>query len=133
MTVLIPAAGGIIFDAQHRLLLIQRAKPPSAGRWSVPGGKCEAHESPEAACVREVAEETGLAVSELRLAGRVTRPAPGGATFVIDDFVCRVGDGVAAAADDASDIGWFRLDDLAALPLVEGLLSTLDEWGLLPD
>ncbi len=85
---LIAAAGGIVFDERRRLLLVLRSRPPAALTWSVPGGKCEPGESPAAACVREVGEETGLAVEVIRWAGRVHRPAPGGGRFVIDDFLC---------------------------------------------
>jgi mutator protein MutT len=129
----IPAAGGIVFDEQRRLLLIQRAKPPSAGRWSVPGGKCEAGETAADACIREVAEETGLDVEVVSYAGRVSRASPDGGVFVIDDFVCRVVGGAIVAGDDADKAGWFRLADLAVLPLAEGLLDALAGWDLLPD
>jgi 8-oxo-dGTP diphosphatase len=128
----IPAAGGIIFDDDGRLLLILRTTPPSALTWSVPGGKCESGESTAAACVREVAEETGLAVDVQRLAGRVVRAAPQGGVYVIDDFVCRVVSGELAAGDDAGDAGWFSRADLTRLSLAEGLFDALREWGLLP-
>ena len=68
-----PCAGGIVFDAGARLLLVRRGQAPSAGSWSVPGGRCLPGESPAAACVREVAEETGLRVEVVRYAGRVER------------------------------------------------------------
>jgi ADP-ribose pyrophosphatase YjhB (NUDIX family) len=128
----IPAAGAIIFDDHRRLLLIKRARPPAAGSWSVPGGKCEQGETPEAACIREVAEETGLLVETVRFAGRVLRQAPDGGVFVIDDFVCRVRGGLLVAGDDAAAAGWFRLAELAELQLAEGLYSSLREWDLLP-
>jgi 8-oxo-dGTP diphosphatase len=129
---IIAAAGGIVFDESRRLLLIKRGRPPSEGTWSVPGGKCEPGETPELACIREVHEETGLRVSVIRLAGRVSRAAPGGATFDIADFNCQVLGGELAAGDDAADVGWFARSDLAALPLAEGLYDALDGWGLLP-
>ena len=128
----IPAVGGIVFDERHRLLLILRSKPPAASTWSVPGGKCEPDESLEAACVREVREETGLAVEVIRWAGRVHRPAPNGDEFVIDDFLCRVVGGALRASDDAADAGWFDLAGMTGLPLATGLLEALDGWGLLP-
>jgi 8-oxo-dGTP diphosphatase len=128
----IPAAGGIVFDGQRRLLLVLRWKAPSALTWSVPGGKCEPGEVPATACVREVAEETGLTVEVERFAGRVHRPAPGGGEYVIDDFVCRPVGGCLVAGDDAADVNWFGLAAMHRLPLAEGLLETLTDWGLLP-
>lgn len=41
-------------------LLIKRRRAPDLGRWNAPGGGVETGETPEAACRREVLEETGL-------------------------------------------------------------------------
>jgi len=128
----IAAAGAVVFNEHGRLLLIQRSKPPAALHWSVPGGKCEPDEDAEAACVREVAEETGLVVEVIRWVGRVYRPAPVG-EYVIDDFLCRVVGGALCAGDDAADAGWFNLAELTRLPLTTGLLQALDDWSLLPE
>jgi ADP-ribose pyrophosphatase YjhB (NUDIX family) len=129
----IPAAGGIVFDERHRLLLVLRSTPPAASTWSVPGGRCEPREAADAACVREVGEETGLTVEIVRWAGRVHRPAPGGGQYVIDDFLCRVVGGDLRAGDDAADAGWFDLAGMTSLPLAPGLLDALAGWHLLPD
>ncbi len=130
--VLIPAAGGIVFDERRRLLLILRSRPPSALTWSLPGGRCEPGESPAAACVREVDEETGLRVEVIRWAGRVQRPAPGGGQFVIDDYLCAVVGGSLRAGDDAAQAGWFDLAAMNALRLAAGLSQALAGWDLLP-
>lgn len=127
-----PCAGAIVHDAASRLLLIRRARPPSPGLWSIPGGRCEAGESAAAACVREVAEETGLIVEVVRLAGRVERDGPAGVVYVIDDFVCRRVGGELRAGDDAADVRWCRRAELAGLPLVPGLVEALTEWDALP-
>jgi ADP-ribose pyrophosphatase YjhB (NUDIX family) len=128
----IAAAGGIVFDERHRLLLVLRSKPPAAGTWSVPGGRREPDEAADAACVREVAEETGLTVEVIRWAGRVRRPAPDGGQYVIDDFLCRVVGGALRAGDDAANAGWFDLAGMTARPLAPGLLDALAGWHLLP-
>jgi 8-oxo-dGTP diphosphatase len=129
----IPAAGAIIFDGDGRLLLIRRLRPPGAGRWSVPGGKCGPDEAAAAACVRECREETGLLVEVERHAGRVWLPADGTDRFVVDDFVCTLVGGTARAGDDAEALRWVGRAELVQLPLVDGLLETLTSWRLLPD
>ena len=50
-----------------RLLLFRRLRAPEKGFWSIPGGKVDFLEPAEDALRREVAEETGLALGELRL------------------------------------------------------------------
>jgi 8-oxo-dGTP diphosphatase len=129
----VPCAGAIVFDATQRLLLIKRGRPPAQGSWSVPGGRCLPGESDEAACVREVGEETGLAVRVLRPAGRVERDGPSGTVYDIADFVCEVVGGSLVAGDDADDVRWATHAELAGLRLAPGLLDTLSAWGLLPD
>jgi 8-oxo-dGTP diphosphatase len=58
-----------ILDGE-RLLLIRRAAGLfGAGKWSGLGGKIEAGESKEQACVREVYEESGLHVDDLKYHG----------------------------------------------------------------
>ena len=53
-----------------RLLAARRTGPQRlAGRWELPGGKVEPGESPPAACVRECAEELGVAVEVVRRIG----------------------------------------------------------------
>lgn len=51
----IHAAGGIVQNAQHQLLMIYRL-----GYWDFPKGKVEMGESYEETALREVQEETGL-------------------------------------------------------------------------
>ena len=46
------------------MLLIRRAKPPSMGCWSFPGGSLELAESIVSCAVREVAEETGITLAD---------------------------------------------------------------------
>lgn len=64
------------FDAQDRVLLMERAQEPNLGLWSPCGGKLhiETGESPYACAVREGAEELalGLSLSDLHLTGLVS-------------------------------------------------------------
>jgi 8-oxo-dGTP diphosphatase len=54
-----------LFDADGRILLAQRpAGKALAGLWEFPGGKLEPGETPEAALVRELAEELSITVKQ---------------------------------------------------------------------
>ncbi|GGL10240.1 NUDIX hydrolase [Planomonospora parontospora] len=123
--------GAIISDDSRRLLLVRRGRPPGEGLWSVPGGRVEPGESDAGAVVREVAEETGLAVAVGPLAGTVERPGPGGVVYEIRDYLAEVVGGVLVPGDDAADARWFDPGELPRLPLVPGLLDALTGWEVI--
>jgi 8-oxo-dGTP diphosphatase len=133
---LIPCVGGVVHDERGRLLVVRRGHEPGRGRWSVPGGRMEQGESDEVAVLREVAEETGLEAEVLRHVGSVRRPAPGGGTFEIRDYLLRprqVPVPAPVPGDDADEARWVTRAELESLPLVEGLLDALTDWAVLPD
>ena len=128
---LIGCVGAVIKDADGRLLLIRRGHEPGKGLWSLPGGRIEDGETDEQALVREIAEETGLAVTPGRLIGGVRRPgAAPGTEYDIRDYAADVTGGTLVPGDDADDARWTAPGDLAALPLTDGLLATLRSWGV---
>ena len=60
--ILLVVAAALV-DRDNRVLLAQRPQGKSlAGLWEFPGGKLDAHETPEQALVRELHEELGIEV-----------------------------------------------------------------------
>ena len=59
-------AGAVITDARGRVLLLKHRFRPGAG-WGMPGGFLERGEQPDAALRRELREEIGLEVVQLKL------------------------------------------------------------------
>jgi 8-oxo-dGTP diphosphatase len=132
----VPCVGAIIRDSSGRLLLIRRRNEPGAGLWSLPGGRVEPGEADEQAVVREVAEETGLAVRCGPLVGAVERPGLAGDVFDIRDYAASVVGGELAAGDDAADARWLAPGEVADLDragqLTSGLLAALRSWAVVP-
>ncbi|MEM6552468.1 MAG: NUDIX domain-containing protein [Planctomycetota bacterium] len=68
-----------LFDAEGRVLLLHRRKPPNLELYSPIGGKLErgVGESPTACAVREIEEEAGItvAVEDLHLTGMISESA----------------------------------------------------------
>jgi 8-oxo-dGTP diphosphatase len=125
----VACAGALVRHPDGRLLVVLRGHDPGRGTWSLPGGRVEPGETTAQACAREVLEETGLVVEVGRLVGTVERAGPGGRTYVIDDYSCRVVGGDLRAATDADDARWVDDDELRALPLAPLLWDTLADWG----
>jgi mutator protein MutT len=108
------AAGAVVVDDEGRVLLVRRGHAPSAGEWTLPGGRVEAGETPEAAIVRELREETALVASVVASLGVVTLEREG-ATYVVHEYLVRPESQVASAGDDAAEVRWVEDRELAAL------------------
>ena len=61
-----PNAASVALLHKGQVLLIQRAKAPWDGAWSLPGGRLEPDETAEDCVARELQEELGLRVYALR-------------------------------------------------------------------
>jgi len=127
----IPCVGAVVTDGQGRLLMIRRGHEPGAGLWSIPGGRIEPDETDAEALVREMLEETGLAVEVGPLLGRVRRPGPNGAVIDIRDYAASIIGGTLRPGDDAADARWVAVRDLDSLEITEGLIEALSSWGVL--
>lgn len=64
----------VIRDRDGRIVLIRRKYEPFKREYALPGGFVDIGETVEAACRREVLEETGLSVGTLRLVGVYSDP-----------------------------------------------------------
>jgi 8-oxo-dGTP diphosphatase len=125
--------GGVVVH-DGRLLLVRRGRGAGVGLWSVPGGRVEWGEALADAVVREVAEETGLAVVPAAWLGWVER-IDEAHHFVIHDVLAHLADGSqpdeARAGDDASAVRWVGLEELDGVDdLVPGLLDFLRQHGV---
>ena len=109
----IVGVGAVVVDS-GRVLLIQRGREPSKGKWSLPGGMLEVGESLHDGVVREVEEETGLKVEPLELVELLDRIVHDETSagkrvrfhYVIADYLCRVSGGALKAASDAAAVRW---------------------------
>jgi 8-oxo-dGTP diphosphatase len=125
------AVGAIIFK-QDSVLLIQRGKAPSLGKWSIPGGTVHLGESLEDAVVREVQEETRLTVRPRRIGkviDRIFRDEEGRVQyhFVIVDYLCEPLEGEPQPRSDAAAVGYFKIKDLEGLDMTEGTAEVIRE------
>jgi 8-oxo-dGTP diphosphatase len=122
--------GALIFEGRN-ILLVERAKEPLKGYWSLPGGIVEAGEKLEDAIRREVREETGLEIETLgmfEIFERIMQDADGRPEYhyVLMDYLCRVVGGKLAAASDVSGAAWVSEQNLPDYRLTEGTLAVVE-------
>jgi 8-oxo-dGTP diphosphatase len=105
-------------DAEGRVLLQRRPQGKAmAGLWEFPGGKMEEGERPEAALVRELEEELGIAIDEGALQPAAFASADnGGRPMLLLLYLCRAWRGEPAALH-ASALAWVVPSDMASLPM----------------
>jgi A/G-specific adenine glycosylase len=107
-------AAGVVWRGDR--VLITRRKPEGllGGLWEFPGGKVLDGETPEAACIREIREETSLSVE---VAGHISRVKHAYTHFKIDMdvFCCRHLEGRVRLAG-ATDHRWIELHELQKYP-----------------
>lgn len=123
---------GALILRRNSILLVERARDPLKGHWSLPGGLVETGESLAHAVEREIQEETGLSVKPLRIFEifeRILRDSSGRPEYhyVLVDYLCKVVSGELRAADDVSQVKWVRRGDLAKYPLTEGTLGVIEK------
>lgn len=108
-------AVAVLVERDGRILLVQRANEPFRGLWTLPAGFVNAGEDPALAAARECLEETALTVHVTGLIDIVAgREHARGSDFIIF-YRAEAMPGEAAAADDASDVGWFERSELPEL------------------
>jgi len=121
--------GALIFE-DGNLLLVERAKDPLRGHWSLPGGIVETGEKLEDAIRREVHEETGLEIEPLSIFEVFERVVPDaeGKTeyhYVVIDYLCRSVGGKLEAASDVSRAAWVAERNLRDYRITEGTLAVV--------
>jgi NAD+ diphosphatase len=128
-----PAVIMLVHDGGDRVVLGRQAVWPP-GRFSILAGFVEPGESLEAAVAREVAEEVGLAVTDIRYVGSQPWPFP---QSLMLGFVARAegADALELDPDEIEEARWFTREELrsgsgpqALPPPVSIARHILDRW-----
>jgi ADP-ribose pyrophosphatase YjhB (NUDIX family) len=120
-----------------KVLLVERGKEPWKGKWSLPGGRLEFGETVREAAQRELAEETGIEATLVKLVDvedAIMRDANGDAMahYAIVCFTGHWRRGEAEARDDVRRVRWAELDTLDRLDLTPGTAAHIRQaWQLL--
>ena len=95
--------------------MLKRDYPPNQGRYTPVGGKIEDGESPRAAAIREVKEEAGLQLEDVRYCGLLVDSSPTDYNWVC--FIYRASvDYFAPPSCTEGTLAWVPIESLATLP-----------------
>ena len=127
------AVSAAIFRA-GRVLIVRRGTPPVQGIYTLPGGGVELGETLEQAVIREVREETGLAIEPIWLAGYrevIARDGEGKIEhhFVILPFAARYVAGEITLNAELAEAKWLLPAELSGLKTTEGLGAIVTAAG----
>lgn len=104
---------------------VKKQQDENAGKWIGVGGKFEEGESPEECARREVREETGLALEEVRPRGIVTFVSDQWGTEYMHLFTSTRFSGTLHACDEG-ELAWVPVSQVTKLELWEGDRIFLD-------
>jgi 8-oxo-dGTP diphosphatase len=114
----------VLSPDREQVLMLHRNKRGDdihLGKYNGLGGKVEPDEDVVSGAIREVAEESGLAVTAISLRGTVSWPGfgPGGQDWF--GFVFRVDafTGIAHDGNDEGTLEWLPIAELPSLPMWE--------------
>ncbi len=123
------AVSAVIFR-DHRVLVARRANAPGRGLYSVPGGRVEHGEALHQAAMREVCEETALAIDIVGFAGwREVLPDPAAGRaghYVVISFAARWRAGEVTLNGELDDFRWIAPEELMGLRTTQGLAEIVD-------
>lgn len=107
-----------LIDAEGRVFIARRPQGKAmAGLWEFPGGKLEPGETPEAAVIREAAEELGIAIEESCLAPfAFASHGYDGFHLLMPLFLCRKWRGTPVAREHDATL-WVRPARLRDYPM----------------
>lgn len=129
--ILLVVAAALV-DVDNRVLLARR--PPGkalAGLWEFPGGKLGPGESPEAALIRELAEELGIDTRTSCLAPLAfASHAYASFHLLMPLYVCRIWQGTPQPRE-GQELAWVRPNRLRDYPMPPAdvpLIAILQDW-----
>ncbi|MBI4777122.1 MAG: NAD(+) diphosphatase [Deltaproteobacteria bacterium] len=116
----------IVAVIRNQELLLARAHRHPSGMYSVIAGFVEPGETLEDCVKREVKEETGVNVKDIRYFG--SQPWPFPHSLMIGFIAEYAGGEIAVDDDEIMDAGWFTADNLPKIPPKISIARKLIDW-----
>ncbi len=115
----VATVGALIHDGAGNLLMIRTHK--WSDKWGIPGGKIERGEASEDALRREISEETGLDISEIRFVmvqDCIDSPEFfRNEHFLLLNYLAKADSHQVTLNDEAEEFNWCTMEEALALDL----------------
>ncbi|OGE86153.1 MAG: hypothetical protein A3J48_00850 [Candidatus Doudnabacteria bacterium RIFCSPHIGHO2_02_FULL_46_11] len=107
----------VVLDKEGRLLTLFRTEtaPVRPNTWDLPGGDLDYGEEPEKGIVREVKEETGLDVTDVKIFDASARIDHEGVHWLTLAYKCLAINGNVKLSDEHNDYKWVTPEEFLKL------------------
>lgn len=112
----LPSVAALVINEKQEVLLIKRGVAPSKGKWALPTGFIEQHETPEEAVVRELKEEAGVSGVIRGLVGVYTEHTRMYGNVLLIGYDLRITTGSPKSGSDTVAVKYFPLNRLPGIP-----------------
>lgn len=106
---------GVLVNKSGRVLMLRRCNVHGDGSWSAPGGHIDRGESLEQCAEREVFEETGVTIKNIRFFAVTNDIFEAEGKHYVTIWMSadyERGSAFVAAPEEASEVGWFAQSEL---------------------
>lgn len=121
----------IVVRDDGKFLVIRRSKtaPSNALKWDLPGGLLEYREDPISGIEREIMEETGLSVTDIKPFDVFGHENPVG-FWVTIAYVCKIKSGEVKLSYEHDDYKWVSKEEFENLESSEKIIQFVNNFSI---
>ena len=122
--------GAVIYSSEGKIFLMTS---PKWKGYIVPGGKIQDQETEEQALIREIKEEIGIEITNIKKVGEKIKPPSKDfkdekLTIHFIDFFAKASSIEIKPNHDVLEYGWFEIDDALLLPLLDTTRNFVEQF-----
>jgi len=122
--------GALILNSEGKIFFMTSPKWP--GKYAIPGGRVEYGETLEDALEREIKEEAGLSVYDIKYLGiqeSIFNPEyQARRHFIFFDYICKTDDTAVTLNEEGIDYVWVTPEEARTLPLSATVRVLLEKY-----